>query len=95
MKPGEEIKSLNKNDFVPSVQQRLKTNIISCLIVQFSNLRQEYFKPIIGTIPGFEVAPGNIRIQNLMSKVDFKLYKFISKGMDLRTFLTSKYKSRD
>ena len=61
----------------------------------FQNLRQEYLEPIIGTITGFEVAPKNIRIQNLMSKVDFKLYKFISKGMDLRTFLTSKYKNRD
>ena len=46
----------------------------------------EYIDPIIGSIIGFEAEPKNIKIRNIMSKVDFKIYKFISKGMDLRTF---------
>ena len=61
----------------------------------FRGLRQEYIRPIVGSVVGFETAPKNIKTKCLMSKADFKLYKFISMGMDLRAFLTSNFKNRD
>ena len=61
----------------------------------FRHLRQQYLEPITSTITGFEMFPASIKMKNLMSKTDFKIYKFIADGMDLRTFLTAKHKKRD
>ena len=61
----------------------------------YQNLRQLYILPITSSLNGFETLPDSTKIKHVMSATDFKIYKFLSDGMDLRTFLISEYKRRD
>ena len=61
----------------------------------YQHLRQLYIDPLTSSLNGFETFPAITKIKYLMSATDFKMYNFLSDGMELRTFLISKYKNRD
>ena len=79
--------------FCPQKVEDEKHFLLVCPI--YCHLRQIHLSPLIATIDGYETFSASDKMKSLMSSVDFHLYKFISNGMDLRNFLTSKPRNRD
>ena len=67
--------------------------LIKCHELRY--LCEKYLESLIESIDGFDTLPLNSKIKFLMCKLDFNLYKFISEGTDLRTFLLSNFRNRD
>ena len=79
--------------FCPSEVEDEAHFLIACH--SLSHLRKQYLEPLTEIIDGFETLSLNDKFKKLMCKLDFNLYKFISEGTDLRTFLVSKFRNRD
>ena len=79
--------------FCPEKVEDEKHFLLVCPI--YCHLRQLHLSPLIATIDGYETFSTSDKMKSLMSSVDFNLYKFISNGLDLRNFLTSKPRRRD
>ena len=67
--------------------------IFECSVL--GHLRQRHLEPLIGEIPGFEYFPNDIKLNTILSDIDFVTCKFIADGMELRNFLVSKPKIFD
>ncbi len=67
--------------------------LFSCSSYQY--LRQRHLGPVVGSVGGFGALPAGLKVQNIMSRADFRVYNYIADGTDLRAFLTARHKGRD
>ena len=61
----------------------------------YRHLRQKHMGPVVASVGEFGALPAGLKVQNIMSKTDFRVYKYIADGTDLRAFLTARHKGRD
>ena len=58
----------------------------------YGHLRQKYMEPVVASVGGFGVLPAGHKMQNIMSKTNFRIFKYIADCTDLRTFLSAEHK---